>query len=83
MIRAVSGKSPVLTRQKIEVKADGEMVSLQLGGVTAKMDHETAIQVGLWLLHQGKKAKLYAGDISRHWTIIADLSAVENGERPW
>ena len=79
----VTNKSPVLTRQRIEVKAEGENVALVLGNVTARMDYETAIQVGLWLLHQGKKAKLNAGDKARHWTVIADLSAVENGERPW
>ena len=73
----------VLQRQRIEVVAEGELVVLRIGNAEMRMEHETAIQLSTWLRVRGKEAKRAAGDLSRHWTVIGKLDAVEAGERPW
>lgn len=75
--------SELLERQRIEVIAEGSLVVLKIGNATMKMDHETALQLSTWLRVRGKEAKTIAGDRSRHWTVIGNLTAVEAGERPW
>jgi hypothetical protein len=67
----------------MEVRAEGQLVVLQIGNATLKMEHETAIQLSTWLRIRGKEAKRIAGDSSRHWSVIGNLQALEAGERPW
>lgn len=73
----------VLQKQRIEVVSEGELVVLRVGNSELKMDHETAIQLSTWLRVRGKEAKQTAGDTSRHWSVIGNLTQVEAGERPW
>lgn len=74
----------LLKRQHIEVRAEGQLVVLQIGNVEMRMEHETAIQLSTWLRVRGKEAKRLAGDTSRHWTIIGNLADVlQPGGRPW
>ncbi len=73
----------LLKKQRIEVKAEGLLVVLQIGNSAMKMDYETAIQLSTWLRVRGKEAKRMAGDDSRRWSVIGNLDAVEDGGRPW
>lgn len=73
----------LLQRQRIEVKAEGELVVLKIGNAEMKMGYETAIQLSTWLRVRGKEAKRIAGDDSRRWSVIGNLEAVQAGERPW
>lgn len=73
----------LLKRQRIEVATEGPLVVLRVGNAEMRMEHETAIQLSTWLRVRGKEAKRVAGDTSRHWSVIGNLSAVEAGERPW
>lgn len=73
----------VLKPQRIEVVTEGQLVVLRIGNSEMKMEHDTAIQLSTWLRVRGKEAKRIAGDTSRHWSVIGNLSAVMNGERPW
>lgn len=73
----------LLTKQNVEVRLDGSLVVLRVGTSELKMDYETAIKISTWLRVRGKAAKALAGDTSRHWSIIGNLTAVEHGERPW
>lgn len=75
--------SSILRKQRIEVACEGQLVVLRIGNAEMKMEHETAIQLSTWLRVRGKEAKRIAGDASRHWTVIGNLTAVEHGERPW
>lgn len=74
--------SSLLQQHRIEVTTEGEIVVLRLGNVEVKMGHEDAIKVSTWLRVRGKEAKRIAGDTSRHWSVIGNLTAVEAGERP-
>ncbi len=56
---------------------------LKIGNTEMKMDYEAAIQLSTWLRVRGKEAKQAAGDNSRHWSVIGNLTAVQSGERPW
>ena len=73
------GRSPsaLLQRQRIEVRAEGELVVLQVGNAELKMPYETALQLSQWLRVRGKEAKRMAGDQSRHWSAIAILDGVQ------
>jgi hypothetical protein len=73
----------LLQKQRIEVRAEGELVVLKIGSAEMRMPYETAIQLSTWLRVRGKEAKRVAGDDSRRWSIIGNLDAVMHGERPW
>ena len=73
----------LLQKQRIEVKCEGQLVVLKIGNAEMKMPHDTALQLSTWLRVRGKEAKRIAGDVSRHWTVIGNLTAAEAGERPF
>ena len=68
--------SPLLSKQRIVVDTEGELVTLTIGNSTIKMPYETAIQLSQWLRVRGKQAKRQAGDMSRHWSAIAILDGL-------
>jgi len=63
----------LLSRQRISVQTEGELVVLNLGNVEVKMPYATAIQLSQWLRVRGKQAKTVAGDTSRHWSVLGIL----------
>jgi len=69
--------SPLLSRQRISVSSEGELVKLAIGSSEIKMPYETAIQLSQWLRVRGKEAKRFAGDSSRHWSAIAILDGLK------
>ena len=69
--------SPLLQRQRIEVRCEGELVVLQVGNAELKMPYETALQLSQWLRVRGKEAKRIAGDQSRHWSVVAFLEGIK------
>jgi len=69
--------SPLLSRQRISVGTEGELVTLTVGNSTLKMPYETAIQLSQWLRVRGKEAKRRAGDVSRHWSAVAVLDGLK------
>ena len=73
----------LLKPERIEVRTEGQLVVLQIGNAEMKMGYEAAIQLSTWLRVRGKEAKRLAGDNSRHWSVIGNLTAVEDGEKPW
>lgn len=75
--------SNLLRKQRIEVVAEGPLVVLRIGNAEMKMEHEAAIQLSTWLRVRGKEAKRIAGDTSRHWSVIGQLTDVQAGGRPW
>lgn len=54
-------------------RAEGERVILQLGGAELAMGYEDALKLSQILRVAGKTAKNTAGDMSRHWSIVAQL----------
>jgi hypothetical protein len=75
--------SSLLTKQDATVYLEGQLVVLKIGTTEIKMDYDTAIKISTWLRVKGKAAKALAGDNSRHWSLIGNLTAVEHGESPW
>jgi hypothetical protein len=73
----------LLQKQHLSVFTEGELVVLKVGNAELRMPYETAIQLSTWMRVRGKEAKRLAGDVSRHWTVIGKLEAVEAGERPF
>lgn len=69
--------SPLLSRQRIAVVAEGDMVKLSIGNADIRMPYETAIQLSQWLRVRGKEAKKTAGDMSRHWSAIGLIEGLK------
>jgi hypothetical protein len=68
----------VLRRQKIAVRQRGDRVVLEIADFGCTMDYETALKLSQWLRVNGKMAKRFAGDMSRHWSTIAILEDAED-----
>lgn len=69
--------SSLLSRQRISVDTEGDLVTLTVGNATLKMPYETALQLSQWLRVRGKEAKRRAGDMSRHWSAVAVLDGLK------
>jgi len=69
--------SPLLSRQRMSVATEGELVTLTVGNSTLKMPYEAALQLSQWLRVRGKEAKRNAGDMSRHWSAIAIIDGLK------
>lgn len=69
--------SPLLSKQRIAVNTEGELVTLTVGNSTLKMPYETALQLSQWLRVHGKEAKRKAGDMSRHWSAIGLIEGLK------
>jgi len=67
----------MLTKTRIEVSTEGEIVVLRIGDSIIKLDYEAAIQISQWLRVNGKAAKRAAGDTSRHWSIICTPESLQ------
>lgn len=68
--------SPLLSRQRIAVAAEGDVVKLSIGNADIRMPYETALQLSQWLRVRGKEAKRNAGDMSRHWSVVGMLEGL-------
>ncbi len=64
----------LLLKQRLEVKSQGPEVVLTIGNSDVTFDYETALKLSQWLRVRGKEAKNFAGDKSRHWSVIGVLS---------
>lgn len=73
MAPAIHTKPPLLTPQRIAVEAQGEHVLMHVGNSTLTMHYEDALKISQWIRVRAKEAKRLAGDMSRHWSVIAVL----------
>ena len=75
----------LLKPQRIEVSTEGTLVVLKIGNAEMRMDYETAIQLSTWMRIRGKEAKRLAGDDRRHWSVVGNLTALEDDPNapPW
>jgi hypothetical protein len=69
--------SSLLSRQRISVEIEGELVALVVGNATLRMPYETALQLSQFLRVRGKQAKKLVGDNSRHWSAVGYLEGLE------
>ena len=69
--------TPLLSKQRMAVAAEGDMVKLTIGNADIKMPYEAALQLSQWLRVRGKEAKRNAGDVSRHWSAIGLIEGLK------
>ena len=69
--------TPLLSKQRIAVVVEGELVKLSIGNADIRMPYETALQLSQWLRVRGKEAKRSAGDVSRHWSAIGLIEGLK------
>lgn len=67
----------LLSKQRMAVAIEGEMVKLSIGNADIRMPYETALQLSQWLRVRGKEAKRLAGDVSRHWSAIGLIEGLK------
>lgn len=63
----------LLKQERIAVSAEHDLVVMELGNVQVKLPYETAFLLSQWLRVRAKEAKRFAGDNSRHWSVIGTL----------
>lgn len=73
----------LLKPDTVSVRADGELVAVNIGNIELKIGYEDALKLAQWIRHQAKQAKRNAGDMSRHWSVVGNLSAIENNSNPF
>lgn len=67
----------LLQKQNVATRSEGDMVVLRIGNSEVKMPYSAALKLSQWLRVSGKEAKRNAGDVSRHWSVVADLTDAE------
>lgn len=77
MSRLIKAPSPLLAKQRIEVASEGDMVRLSVGNADLRMPYETALQLSHWLRIRGKESKRWAGDTSRHWSVLGVIDGLK------
>jgi hypothetical protein len=70
---AIHNKPPLLTPQQIRVYSQGENVLVHVGNSVLTLQYEDALKISQWIRMRAKEAKRRAGDMSRHWSVIATL----------
>ena len=73
-------KPPILTRQVLEVAAEGELVAITIGNSILRLHYEDALRIAQWIRFRAKEAKRWSGDNSRHWSAIGQISSLEEIE---
>lgn len=64
----------MLTAQRMEVSASGELVHIRIGNTEFRLQYEDALKLSQWIRYRAKQAKRTAGDTSRHWSVVGTLS---------
>ncbi len=72
--------STIAKKTPIGAKAVGTSVDIQIGNQVATFGYEDALKFANFIRMAGKRAKANAGDNSRHWSIVANLSSQEKDE---
>lgn len=67
-------KKPVLQPERIEVRDEGENVVFKVGNSEMRIHYEDALTISGWMRMAAKRAKATAGDNSRSWRVLADIS---------
>jgi hypothetical protein len=61
------------------VESDADMVVMTLGNTSVKLPYDTALLLSQWLRVRAKESKRFAGDVSRHWSVIGTLHDARHG----
>ena len=63
-----------LQKTKIHVEPEHDMVKLTIGNWGLDLPYDVALKLSQWMRVAGKKAKRNAGDTSRSWSIVGQLT---------
>lgn len=69
--------TPFLTKQRMSVEVEGDLVKLSIGNYDMHLPYEDALKLSQWLRVRGKEAKRQAGDVSRHWSAIGLIEGLK------
>jgi hypothetical protein len=66
----------LLKPEKVVVADEGDLVSITVGNSTLRMAYADALRFSQMVRVHAKRAKKRAGDVSRHWSAVADLEGL-------
>lgn len=69
----------LLKQERISVSSENDLVVMQFGNVEVRIPYETALLLSQWIRFRAKEAKRFAGDTSRHWSVIGQLHDANYG----
>ena len=69
----------LLTKERITVASEGDIVHIDLGNVRVSLQYEAALLLSQWVRVRAKEAKRRAGDVSRHWSVLGTLHDAQYG----
>lgn len=71
-------RPPLLKPEVVKVDTDGgELVTIHFGNVPVTMHYEAALKISQFIRIRAKEAKRRAGDVSRHWSVVATLDGLK------
>lgn len=70
-------KPPVLTPTAVSIQSEADQVLFTVGNSTLRMGYADALKISQWLRVRAKEAKKFAGDQSRHWSVLAVLDGIK------
>ena len=75
---AIHVKPPLLVPEDLAVSDVGQNVELRIGNSVLTFDYESALKISQLLRLHAKRAKLRAGDTSRHWSTVGILEDLKS-----
>lgn len=69
----------LLKKERIAVESEGDVVHIHLGNVQVSLPYESALLLSQWIRVRAKEAKVRAGDVSRHWSVLGTLHDANYG----
>lgn len=69
----------ILKKERIAVAAERDLVVITLGNVEIKLGYEDSLLLSQWIRVRAKQAKDFAGDKSRHWSVIGTMHDASRG----
>lgn len=71
------GNNRLFKKQRIKVESVGDLVVMTFGNTEIKLKYEAALEFAQMVRVQAKVSKRRAGDTSRHWSVVGNLSDAE------
>jgi len=73
---AIHVKPTTFTPQQMIIVSENELVAIKIGNTTLRVHYEDAFRISQMIRVRAKEAKRFAGDTSRHWSLIANLDGL-------
>lgn len=74
----IVSKRPIFHQEDVRVSDDGGWVEVRIGNSVITLDYEDALKISQMIRVHAKRAKRRVGDVSRHWSAVADIENIND-----